>query len=179
MIPHRISADEDIICMENTTVFGISSFQYIVLALAFSIGPPYRTRIWNNLPFLFSMIFLTIINSLFLLPPTERIAESMYSGNEIEIYRTSENHVNITSDNDIKEIIPFSFRWILFILAAAHCIFALIVEELVKIPAVQKFAKRLRGKKLPKNRFKRIELEILSKNSWLGKTIEKVNAAKN
>ncbi|PIK40155.1 putative cation-transporting ATPase 13A3 [Apostichopus japonicus] len=43
-------ADDNIFCPENTVVFIMSSFQYILLAGAFSKGPPYRLPIWRNFP---------------------------------------------------------------------------------------------------------------------------------
>lgn len=41
-------ADDNILCPEDTVVFIMSSFQYIILAAAFSKGPPYRLPIWKN-----------------------------------------------------------------------------------------------------------------------------------
>ena len=46
--PHIPEADDDFISYENTAVFSISAFQYIILAIAFSKGPPYRKTMFSN-----------------------------------------------------------------------------------------------------------------------------------
>ncbi|KAH8119391.1 Ca-transporting ATPase [Phellopilus nigrolimitatus] len=54
---------------ENTTLFLVSCFQYILVAAVFSIGPPYRKPMWTNGLFMFSMTIIALINVWLLLSP--------------------------------------------------------------------------------------------------------------
>lgn len=47
--PPIIDPDElDIVSYENTALFLISSFQYILVAAVFCVGPPYQKPLWSN-----------------------------------------------------------------------------------------------------------------------------------
>jgi len=50
----RISSGDDVEkhCWENTTLFCVSAFQYLILALVFSKGPPFRKPFFLNGRFL-------------------------------------------------------------------------------------------------------------------------------
>jgi len=54
---------------ENTVLFLISCFQYILVAAVFSIGPPYRKPMWTNGWLLAAMVVLTGFNLVVLLGP--------------------------------------------------------------------------------------------------------------
>ncbi|GAW05440.1 Ca-transporting ATPase [Lentinula edodes] len=60
---------------ENSVLFLISCFQYILVAGVFSIGPPYRKPMWTNVLLMFSLAALTSFNLLVLLSPPQAIAD--------------------------------------------------------------------------------------------------------
>ncbi|XP_053993306.1 polyamine-transporting ATPase 13A3-like [Hylaeus volcanicus] len=61
---------DDLQGYENTVVFIVSSFQYIVACLALSMGRPWRKPIYTNTIFTGIMVILSISSILFLLSPT-------------------------------------------------------------------------------------------------------------
>ncbi|OCH89011.1 Ca-transporting ATPase [Obba rivulosa] len=54
---------------ENTALFLVSCFQYILVAAVFSIGPPFRKPMWTNVLFMLSLSCLSAFNLLVLLWP--------------------------------------------------------------------------------------------------------------
>lgn len=56
---------------ENYALFAVSSMQYIVLALVFSKGAPYRKSIFSNYGFLASLVFLTGFTLYLILDPAQ------------------------------------------------------------------------------------------------------------
>ncbi|KAJ4483302.1 hypothetical protein J3R30DRAFT_3834078 [Lentinula aciculospora] len=60
---------------ENSVLFLISCFQYIMVAGVFSIGPPYRKPMWTNVLLMVSLSVLTAFNLLVLLSPPQAIAD--------------------------------------------------------------------------------------------------------
>ncbi|KAJ3012104.1 hypothetical protein HKX48_006448 [Thoreauomyces humboldtii] len=55
---------------ENTAVFLVSCFQYLAVAVAFCVGPPYRESMWRNVPFLTTIVVLSAFITLLTLRPT-------------------------------------------------------------------------------------------------------------
>ncbi|XP_066996755.2 polyamine-transporting ATPase 13A3 [Anabrus simplex] len=60
---------------ENFALFTVSSMQYIILALVFSKGAPYRKSIFSNYGFLISLIFLSAFTLYLTLGPIEWLQE--------------------------------------------------------------------------------------------------------
>ena len=64
-------SDEIILCWETTTIFCVSSFQYLILAVIFSKGPPYRKPFYTNFYFLAAVIVLAVFTVIITLYPGE------------------------------------------------------------------------------------------------------------
>lgn len=61
----------DLGCYENYAIFSISCYQYIILAIVFSKGAPYRKSIFSNYGFLISIILNTCFSILMTVYPPE------------------------------------------------------------------------------------------------------------
>jgi cation-transporting ATPase 13A3/4/5 len=55
-------ADDNTAGYQNTSVFLISLYQYVVVCVAFSISKPFRQPLYTNLWFTASLILLTVFN---------------------------------------------------------------------------------------------------------------------
>lgn len=59
--PYSSKDDENFSCYENYSVFCTSIFQYIILAIIFSRGTPYRKPIYSNYTYVLSLVITTIV----------------------------------------------------------------------------------------------------------------------
>ncbi|XP_008206786.1 cation-transporting ATPase 13A2 isoform X2 [Nasonia vitripennis] len=66
---------DDVGCPENYTIFIVSSIQYIILAVVFSKGRPYRNAIWTNYGLLASFILLSAFSAYLSVAPFEGLAD--------------------------------------------------------------------------------------------------------
>ncbi|KAG9018165.1 hypothetical protein FRB90_012009 [Tulasnella sp. 427] len=73
-VPDSGSDKLETINYENTVLFLVSSFQYILVAAVFSIGPPYRKEIWTNGFLMFSIVVLAAFSTVVLLFPPRPVA---------------------------------------------------------------------------------------------------------
>lgn len=87
---------DDVLCFENTALFLFTIFQYISIALVFSVGPPYRKPMVQNSWYTTTALILTLLSIYFTLMPHEAVLKSL----------------------ELK-VIPLDYR--LFILAIALC----------------------------------------------------------
>lgn len=67
--------EEVVVCWENTVLFTISSYQYVILACVYSKGKPYRQRLITNFWFLVAALGLTAFITWLVVYPARILAE--------------------------------------------------------------------------------------------------------
>ncbi|KAI8370583.1 uncharacterized protein BYT42DRAFT_502417 [Radiomyces spectabilis] len=125
-VPPTFDPDgQNIECLENTVLFLLSSFQYILVAVVFSVGPPYRKPLWTNGRLVFTLAVLVTLTTWCTLYPSTFLMDWMQL-----------------------EPLPPSFRWTIVLLAAANLIISYICEKWIFLRLagwVSYGLKRLRG----------------------------------
>jgi len=71
----KTSDKDDVGCLENYAVFIVSSMQYIILAVVFSKGPPYRKSLFTNYGLLTSFVFLSLFSIYLAVCPFDWLAK--------------------------------------------------------------------------------------------------------
>ncbi|KAJ7324593.1 hypothetical protein JRQ81_017613 [Phrynocephalus forsythii] len=129
---------------ENTTIFFISSFQYLTVAVAFSKGKPFRQPCYKNHLFVISLVVLYAFVLLILLHPVASI------------------------DRFLELVcVPFSWRLSILLLVAVNALVALLVEESVaRWPGFPLCALLGVRKKPPKARYVHLAQELLVDPTW-------------
>uniref|UniRef100_G1RA24 Polyamine-transporting ATPase 13A3 n=1 Tax=Nomascus leucogenys TaxID=61853 RepID=G1RA24_NOMLE len=129
---------------ENTTVFFISSFQYLIVAIAFSKGKPFRQPCYKNYFFVFSVIFLYIFILFIMLYP-------------------------VASVDQVLQIVcvPYQWRVTMLIIVLVNAFVSLTVEE-----SVDRWGKCCLPwalgcrKKIPKAKYMYLAQELLVDPEW-------------
>ncbi|KAF9390490.1 hypothetical protein BGX21_011470 [Mortierella sp. AD011] len=102
------SEDTNIECYENTVLFLLSCFQYLLVAIVFSVGPPFRKPMSSNRPFVLITTALVLTSAVMVLFPTKWLSRVM----------------------ELVDI-PFTFRVGIMIMAGVNLALSLICEHYV------------------------------------------------
>ena len=104
----------NVVNYENTSLFLVSSFQYITVAAVFSVGPPYRMPIYTNPMLLTSLLSLSCV-SLYVL-----FVQSGYLYNLFDLVH-----------------LPTSFHWKLFSIVAVNTVLCFVFESYLSGPTLR------------------------------------------
>ncbi|XP_027443592.1 probable cation-transporting ATPase 13A3 isoform X4 [Zalophus californianus] len=129
---------------ENTTVFFISSFQYLIVAIAFSKGKPFRQPCYKNYFFVVSVIILYVFILLIMLHP-------------------------VASIDQVLQIVcvPYQWRVTMLMIVLVNALVSIMVEE-----SVDRWGKCCLSwalgcrKKIPKAKYMYLAQELLVDPEW-------------
>ncbi|XP_042525714.1 polyamine-transporting ATPase 13A2 [Dipodomys spectabilis] len=136
-----VPAPDNLPNYENTVIFSLSSFQYLILAAAVSKGAPFRRPLYTNVPFLVALAFLgSVLVGLILVPGL------------------------LQGPLGLRNITDTCFKLLLLGLVASHFVGAFMLESVLDqcLPAC---LRQLRPKRASKKRFKQVERE-LAEQPW-------------
>lgn len=108
-VPFIYNADTGYMCLQNYSVFCVSMFQYITMAVVFSRGKPYRKPIYTNMSFIISILLLIVICAYITIYPASWIIRAL------ELY------------------MPPDYEWpfIILVIAVVNFLFCLFIESFV------------------------------------------------
>nr|XP_004657661.2 polyamine-transporting ATPase 13A2 isoform X2 [Jaculus jaculus] len=136
-----VPAPDNLPNYENTVVFSLSSFQYLILAAAVSKGAPFRRPLYTNVPFLLALVLLgCVLVGLILVPGL------------------------LQGPLGLRNIADTCFKLLLLGLVAFNFVGAFMLESMLDqcIPACLRW---LQPKRASKKRFKQLERE-LAEQPW-------------
>ncbi|KAL0267327.1 UNVERIFIED_CONTAM: hypothetical protein PYX00_009625 [Menopon gallinae] len=128
---------------ENTVVYCVSSFQYLILALVYSKGKPYRQSFYRDIPFMAVFVSLLAFTTLLCVYPVNPV------GSFFELMPVA--------DDTPKQAI---FRFELLIFPLGNLIISFLIEvSVTNRKWLKKFIHFSLRKRKPKNKYKQILLE--------------------
>ncbi|XP_041861603.1 probable cation-transporting ATPase 13A3 isoform X2 [Melanotaenia boesemani] len=136
--------DHNIQNFENTSLFYVSSFQYLIVAIVFSKGKPFRQPSYKNWPFVISTVSLYIFLLFIMFHPIESIDEFL------EIV-----------------CVPFEWRTKLFLIILVNAAVSVLVEGGIDLRAYKCLSRLCcRGKMTPKARYMHLAQELSVDPDW-------------
>lgn len=127
---------------ENFAIFSVSAFQYIIMAIVFSQGSPYKKGFWTNKSLMVSLTVLTSLTTYIVLYPAPFLVNTL----------------------SLKVPPSFTFRLTLIGFVVSHLFIALIIERGI----VNFLLSRRRSNKSSeaKKGYMKIDQELLTRDDW-------------
>eukprot|EP00051_Salpingoeca_urceolata_P022558 m.370274 g.370274 ORF g.370274 m.370274 type:complete len:1200 (+) comp19991_c0_seq2:4903-8502(+) len=149
------SDSQNIKSFENTSVFLVSVYQYLVMAATLSAGEPFCTPLLTNQPFVISLMVLAAINVYITFAPDHFVRD---------LFELQMPH-------------GYKFSAIILLLAFSNTIISLGYQRMFRPNSTfVRFLRRVRGKAGYKNRYKTIARDIV-RSRWPGALVAKETSA--
>ncbi|XP_072442697.1 polyamine-transporting ATPase 13A2 isoform X5 [Chiloscyllium punctatum] len=129
---------------ENTALFCVSGFQYLILATVLSKGHPFRKPLYSNVLFLLSLILLYALMVFLTLYPLQFIRQIL----------------QLMLITDVK------FKFLLLGFAALHFVTSLLFERVIDSGLLNQCLRPLCKKRYSRKLYKRLEKELCQNSAW-------------
>ncbi|XP_060794319.1 cation-transporting ATPase 13A2 isoform X2 [Neoarius graeffei] len=138
-----VTGAENLPNMEDTSLFALSGFQYIMMCVTVTKGYPYKKPLYKNVFFLLVLLVLFAVMLWLVLAP------QTYIHNKLQLY-------NITDMN---------YKLLLVALAALNFFMCYLLEVIIDM-FVPNCLHALRGKRQSKKQFKRLDAQLAETPLW-------------
>ncbi|XP_072011383.1 polyamine-transporting ATPase 13A2 isoform X2 [Engystomops pustulosus] len=128
---------------ENTAIFSVSGFQYLILGVVLSKGYPFRKPLYTNVLLLIALLLLLALMLWITIYPLTFMLSIL----------------------QLKLISDFNFKFVLIGIVAVNFIAAFIVETALDHGYLS-CLRKLRKKKEPKKLYKKLEQQLKGQHSW-------------
>ncbi|XP_043280695.1 polyamine-transporting ATPase 13A3 isoform X2 [Venturia canescens] len=136
---------DDVGCLENYTIFIVSSMQYIILAVVFSKGHPYRKSLFTNYGLLASFLLMSLFSTYLAIFPFDWLAA------QFELVLPTD----------------MTFRYVLVVYGLANFVVAMIVEHFfIDYLVFRKLRYRWHDVEKSKRKFLAIERDMSRDVKW-------------
>ncbi|XP_076056753.1 polyamine-transporting ATPase anne boleyn isoform X2 [Oratosquilla oratoria] len=161
-VPFNSTTSDDILGgHENYAVFAVSQFQYIMLAIVFSRGPPFRQPLYTNYWLTGSLVIMTLFNIFITIAPTQEVVDSF----EFVMPPDDDGGANW-------------FRWQILLLALANFFLCIVIEYvIVDYLVYMKCRPKLHNIDKSKRKYLAIERDLKHDTAWPPVTSSNVNVA--
>lgn len=129
--------------MEDTSVFAVSGFQYIIMSVVITKGFPYKKPLYHNVLFVCALVFLFALMSWLVL------------------FR----HTIIHRVLSLYDITDMSYKLLLVAIAALNFFICFLLEFFIDQGALN-CLRNLRGKRESKKQYKRLNVQLTETPSW-------------
>ncbi|XP_042233041.1 polyamine-transporting ATPase 13A3-like isoform X2 [Homarus americanus] len=150
-VPFNAStADEIYAGHENYAVFSVSQFQYIILALVFSRGPPFRQYVYSNYLLSGSILVMTVCSIVLTMSPPQFIIDSF----ELVLPPAGDPQADF-------------FRWQMILISVVYSALAFFVEYfIIDYLCYRKCKSKLHNVDKSKKKYLAIERDLREDKTW-------------